>query len=49
MERKTKGGLEEKHSFRGYHVPYPEDPKWLLESEIAGLLISLEIYRGEIK
>lgn len=39
-------GLEEKHCFRGYHVPYPEDIKWLLESEIAGLFISLKSYRG---
>lgn len=27
-------------------MPYPEDTKWLLESEIAGLLISSKIYRG---
>lgn len=47
MERKAKDGLEEKHSFREYHVPYPEDTKWLLEYETAGLLISLRIYRGE--
>lgn len=46
MERKTKDSLEEKDCFRGYHVPYPEDMKWLLESEIAGLLISSKIYRG---
>lgn len=27
-------------------MPYPEETKWLLESEIAGLLISSKIYRG---
>lgn len=28
-------------------MPYPENTKWLLESEIAGLLISSKIYRVE--